>query len=209
MRAMDRRLVLALVRGGSALLVFVAIVYQAILLAGDGAFFPTRFFAFFTIISNLFGATLFLVLALRWRAERTPTQDILRGASVVYLTVTFIVVVLLLSGDDLQVAVQWVDFVVHKLFPVVVVIDWILDPPITRLTMRHGLVWLAYPLVWLGFTLIRGAIDGWYPYPFLDPANGGYGSVGVLHRGDPHRVRRARRDRDRARERAPRRRTTT
>ena len=29
------------------------------------------------------------------------------------------------------------------------------------------------------FTLVRGALDGWYPYPFLDPANGGYASVAV------------------------------
>ena len=28
-------------------------------------------------------------------------------------------------------------------------------------------------------TLVRGALDGWYPYPFLDPANGGYGQVRV------------------------------
>ena len=27
--------------------------------------------------------------------------------------------------------------------------------------------------------MIRGAIDGWYPYPFLDPAKGGYGQVAV------------------------------
>jgi hypothetical protein len=34
-----------------------------------------------------------------------------------------IVVVLLLSGADLQVAVPWVDFVLHKLLPFVVVIE--------------------------------------------------------------------------------------
>jgi len=26
---------------------------------------------------------------------------------------------------------------------------------------------------------VRGAADGWYPYPFLDPATGGYGQVVV------------------------------
>jgi hypothetical protein len=26
---------------------------------------------------------------------------------------------------------------------------------------------------------MRGAADGWYPYPFLDPANGGYGMVAI------------------------------
>lgn len=28
--------------------------------------------------------------------------------------------------------------------------------------------------------MIRGPIAGWYPYPFLDPANGGYGTVAVM-----------------------------
>lgn len=36
---------------------------------------------------------------------------------------------------------------------------------------------MIYPLAWTVLTLIRGALDGWYPYPFLDPANGGYGAV--------------------------------
>ena len=27
--------------------------------------------------------------------------------------------------------------------------------------------------------MVRGPIAGWYPYPFLDPANGGYGTVAL------------------------------
>ena len=27
--------------------------------------------------------------------------------------------------------------------------------------------------------MVRGALTGWYPYPFLDPADGGYGPVAV------------------------------
>ena len=34
---------------------------------------------------------------------------------------------------------------------------------------RH---WEEISLDGLGLTLVRGAIDGRYPYPFLDPANG-------------------------------------
>ena len=36
---------------------------------------------------------------------------------------------------------------------------------------------MIYPLAWTVLTVIRGALDGRYPYPFLDPANGGYGAV--------------------------------
>lgn len=38
---------------------------------------------------------------------------------------------------------------------------------------------MIYPLTYLFYVLIRGALIGWYPYPFLNPANvGGY--LGVL-----------------------------
>ena len=40
-------------------------------------------------------------------------------------------------------------------------------------------MWLAFPLPWTGLTLVRGSLDGWYPYPFLNPVNGGYGTVAV------------------------------
>ena len=164
----DRRLLLGVARAAIALLVFLAIVVQVNTSVGQGTFDPTKFFAFFTILSNSFGLVLFLVLAARWRSNGSVTTDLLRGASVVYLTVTFIVVVTLLSGAELQVAIPWVDFVVHKLFPVVVLIDWLIDPPLTRLTVRQALVWLAYPLIWVVLTVIRGALDGWFPYPFLN-----------------------------------------
>ena len=67
--------------------------------------------------------------------------------------------------------------VVHRLFPIVVIVDWLIDPPRTSISVRGSLVWLAFPLLWTGYTLVRGALVDWYPYPFLDPADGGYGTV--------------------------------
>jgi hypothetical protein len=118
-------------------------------------------------------------LLARGDRPRSRGLELLRGAAAVYLTVTFFVVIFLLSGVDVQLQLVWVDVVLHKIFPIVVVLDWIVDPPSTRMSFRDGLVWLAFPLAWTGFTLVRGAIDGWYPYPFLDPVNGGYATVAV------------------------------
>ena len=176
---MRRRRTLAWFRVGSAALVIVAIVFQLAWLVNEGRFDPFRFFAFFTIQSNLLGVAVFLALVARGDRPRTPVTELFRGAAVVYLTVTFVVVIAFLSGEDVQLDLQWVDFVLHKFFPVVVVLDWLIDPPTVRLTWRTALAWLAYPLVWVTFTLVRGALDGWYPYPFLDPANGGYASVAI------------------------------
>jgi hypothetical protein len=63
--------------------------------------------------------------------------------------------------------------------PLVVAVDWLLDPPRARLTYRQGLTWVLVPAVWLVYTLVKGPIVGKYPYPFLDPANGGYGTVAI------------------------------
>ena len=176
---MDKRTTLTGTRAASIVLVLSAIAVQAFVLADAGRFDATRFFAFFTIQSNLIGVAAFgWLLATRGRA-RTRGQELLRGAAAVYLTVTFVVVIVLLSDVDVQLQLVWVDVVLHKLFPIVVVLDWIVDPPIGRLSARDALLWLVYPLVWTLVTVVRGAIDGWYPYPFLDPANGGYGQVAV------------------------------
>jgi hypothetical protein len=171
--------VLTVVRLVGVLAVVAAIVAQAKVGIDAGVFDPTRFFAYFTIQSNLIGVVaLLLVLASRG-GERSRGLELLRGAAAVYLSVTFVVVIVLLSNVDVGLQLPWVDFVLHKVFPVIVVADWLLDPPHQRLDIRDTLYWLVYPLIWTVFTLVRGANDGWYPYPFLDPANGGYGSVAV------------------------------
>lgn len=36
---------------------------------------------------------------------------------------------------------------------------------------------LLFPALWFGYTLIRGAIWHWYPYPFLDVNTHGYPQV--------------------------------
>jgi hypothetical protein len=169
-----------LVRIVSILVVLAAIVVQAKTLTDAGLFDPTRFFAFFTIQSNLIGVAA-LGAAMWVKQPRARSVELLRGAAAAYLTVTFLVVIVLLSGVDVQLQLVWVDIVLHKLFPIVVVADWLLDPPHVRLALRDAAVWLVYPIVWIVLTLIRGGVDAahWYPYPFLDPANGGYAQVVV------------------------------
>lgn len=178
---MDRQRALSIVRATSIVLVIVAIVVPAFDLISKGRFDPTRFFAYFTIQSNVIGVATFAWLIAIGRGRRPPALDRLRGAAALYLTVTFFVVIFLLSGVDVQLELAWVDFVLHKLFPVVVVLDWVIDPPVTRINWRDVAIWLIYPIIWAVITVIRGALDGWYPYPFLDPDKaGGYGQVAIV-----------------------------
>jgi hypothetical protein len=157
----------------------VAMTYQFAKLNGSASFSPGNFFSFFTIQANILAATMLALTALIRRAERSRLFDALRGAATFYIAITGVVFALLLSGlqEDLDTHIAFVNFVVHYLIPVVLVVDWFLDPPRHRLGLRIALTWLAYPLAWFVYTLVRGSSTDWYPYPFVDVSRHGYGGV--------------------------------
>ena len=57
-------------------------------------------------------------------------------------------------------------------------LDWILVADRQALPWKRLWLVVVYPLVWAAVVLVRGATDGWVPYPFLDPSLG-YGSIAV------------------------------
>ncbi len=141
-----------------------------------------NFFSYFTNLSNTLAAGVLLFSA--WRGAFAPAatalDDKLRGASVVNMAVVGIVFAALLRNVDLGALLPWVNFVLHYVMPCVVVLDWLLQAPQTRLGARQLLLVLVFPMVYLAYVLVRGSSTGWYPYPFLNPANvGGYGGVAV------------------------------
>jgi hypothetical protein len=70
-----------------------------------------------------------------------------------------------------------VNTTLHYVIPAAAVIDWFLDPPQHRFGWTTAVAWLAYPLAWFAYTLGRGGATGWYPYPFVDVSQHGYGRV--------------------------------
>ena len=176
---MSRTSVVALCRAFFAGVVLVAIATQLISLAGEGTLNPVNYFSYFTIDSNLIAAGVLIAGAVRWNRPTSSGFELVRGAAVVYMSITGVVFTLLLSNTDVDTAIRWVNTVVHELMPLVLLADWLVTPPAMRLQLRQGLLWLSFPLVWIVYTIIRGALANRYPYPFLDPVNGGYGSVTV------------------------------
>jgi hypothetical protein len=160
-------------RALAALAVLVAISYQV----GKGlehvGFSATDYFSYFTELSNLFAASIFLYGAIRPATTRSSGMELLRGAAVVYMLTTGIVYAVLLSGHS--VSYPWVNTVLHRVMPVAVALDWVIDPPRVRLRLSQTILWMSFPFVYVTYTLIRGAIVNWYPYFFVDPRrHGGY-----------------------------------
>ncbi len=69
------------------------------------------------------------------------------------------------------------DVVLHDLVPVLYVAYWLIFVSKSGLRWKSVLVWLTYPLAYLSFVLLRGAISGRYPYYFIDAHALGYPRV--------------------------------
>ena len=167
-------------RVAAALLAAVAITYQLARLQGHPSVRGTgNFFSFFTIQSNVLAAAALVCATLVRRDERSLGFDAARTAATFYIAITGVVFATLLSGmqEQLDTHNPFANSVLHYVIPAAAALDWLVDPPRHRLGTRVALAWLAYPLAWFAYTLARGAAAGWYPYPFVDVSEHGYGRV--------------------------------
>jgi hypothetical protein len=134
-------------------------------------------FAYFTIQSNLIlGATCF-VLAIGVIPQVTWFR-VLRMIGVVGVALTFLVFQLVLRDlQDLTGQAAFCDFLLHTLSPILGVVGWLVFGP--RGQTSVPVVWwtAAYAAAYGLFSMIRGAIVGFYPYPFLNAHTHGYGRV--------------------------------
>lgn len=164
-----------------SLLGFAAIVTEIATVVERDRFNPINFFSFFTIESNLLVFLLLLASAIALAAGKNHKLDTIRGAVTVYILIVGIGFSFLLQGleDVALTAVPWDNIVLHYIIPWAVLIDFIIDQPRRKLVFRKSLLWLLFPIMYMVYSLARGAISGWYPYPFLNPATNGYGSIAV------------------------------
>jgi hypothetical protein len=95
------------------------------------------------------------------------------------MVITGVVYAVLLSGIDVQLNVMWINRVMHLVLPIVLALDWLLVPGTPGGRSRWA-QWLIAPLVYGVYTLIRGPIVDWYPYPFIDPREHGYAVMSAI-----------------------------
>lgn len=139
---------------------------------------PFNFFGFFTMQSNIIWLIVIAFTAIvALRGTKQPSLlPLARGCATAYMTLTGLIYNALLAGQEGGVALAWANNVVHIILPLYAVLDWILFADRPPLAWNRLWVSLIYPMVWAVVVLIRGATDGWVPYPFFDPATG-YGHV--------------------------------
>ena len=159
-----------------AAVAWFALVLQLLLMvqqAAPGASLHAviNYFSYFTILTNLLVAlgTTFPLLASHSVAGQFFLRHSTQSATAVYIAIVGITYSLLLRHLwNPQGAQKVADVLLHDVVPVLYIAFWIFLVPKITLRWSDAVRWLAYPLVYMAYTLARGFVSHWYPYYFID-----------------------------------------
>ena len=144
----------------------------------EGSFMNT--ISYFTILSN---SLIAVSLSFSTFFPKTKLGIFFSNLSVqtaiaLYIIIVFLVYNTVLRGIWKPAGWQlFLDNMLHVLIPILYILYWLFFITKEKLNWKNGLYWLLFPLVYLIYSLIRGSIVDWYPYPFLNAAKLGYGKV--------------------------------
>jgi hypothetical protein len=132
------------------------------------------YFSFFTILSNLMVAAIYLSDLVDWRWLGWWREPWVRGMMAGAIVLVMVVVHFLLFGlADINI------WLLHYVDPVLYALWWLLFQGHGRLAWRDLPKMLVYPLLYLIWAMSRGAVVNEYPYPFLAANTLGYPQVVV------------------------------
>lgn len=163
----------------TAVAVLAGLVIETVLVAGDPRLGSAlgrvaNLYTYFTIQSNLLVGIAAALVALG-RTRDAAWFRALFVAALLAISITALVWHVVLAGPPgaLSGAATLGDTLVHTISPALFAVGWLLFGP-RVFSVRAVLLSLVYPLAWLAFTLVRGAIADYYPYPFMDVTDIGY-----------------------------------
>ncbi|MBU0935094.1 MAG: Pr6Pr family membrane protein [Spirochaetes bacterium] len=123
------------------------------------------FFGYFTIQSNIMAA---LIAASLLFSRKVPSAA-LRSAVLLYILITGSVYILVLRTAWAPIGWSLAgDLLLHYATPLLYLLLWLLQRGQGGLKRSFFLYINVYPILYLMFTLIKGAILHKYPYPFIN-----------------------------------------
>lgn len=139
------------------------------------------YFGFFTILGNI-------LVALAFTAPLFPNappssffiRPAVRTAIGVYILVIAVIFYFLLRKLYRPTGLGWfVNILLHYINPPLYLLDWLVFTPKQNLRFGQIPLYLIFPLTYAVYTLLHGAVSGYYPYPFLNAASFGYARVSI------------------------------
>ncbi|WP_048647901.1 Pr6Pr family membrane protein [Nitratireductor soli] len=141
-------------------------------LAGSVVFY----FSYFTILTNIL-VVLAHAAALFGKPAFFARPGVRAGIAVAIAAVALIYWALLSAIWEPQGLFLLCDVLLHYVTPAIFVLWWLTAGADGSLSWRHIPLWLAYPVAYAVYVLLRAPIAGEVPYPFLDASVIGWPSV--------------------------------
>lgn len=139
-----------------------------------------QLFSYYTILSNLLMViclTVILIVPTSAWGRFFLRETVLTSVALYITIVALIYNVILRSLWHMEGLFKLANELLHVVDPLLFIIYWFAFVPKARLKYRDVLPWLWFPFLYFIYVLIRGAISGDYPYPFLNAAKSGYAQV--------------------------------
>ncbi len=139
-----------------------------------------KFFSYMTILTNILVVLSYLIPLIGRNSMLSlffSNPTVLSGILVYIAMVGIAYNFLLAHLWDPQGTGLLADILLHYVVPCVYFIYWILFVEKKLQKFINSAKWLIYPLIYIIFVLILGAISDYYPYPFLNITELGYASV--------------------------------
>jgi len=170
--------VTAALLGWLALALQLLLSIQLAIANGQGALAGVwTYVGYFTILTNVLAA-LALTAATRGphgAASRFFTRPDVHTA--IAMSIAIVAAIYNLMLRQLWQPHGWqivADNTLHLVMPALFLLHWWLAVPKATLRWPQAVVWQSYPATYFAYVLIRGAVNHWYPYPFLDVGTLGY-----------------------------------
>jgi hypothetical protein len=142
-----------------------------------------NFLSSFTVLSNGAVAVALTVAAVGtfgWRSLGFFTRPTVQTGIAVSITATGVVFLTVLRSTHETEGWPFVaDALLHYVMPLFYIGFWSLFVTKGTLWLRDLVGFLGFPVLYLAYSLVRGPLLHWYPYPFLDVAGRGIGEVAI------------------------------
>ena len=151
-------------------MIALALCFQAWADLSYGTFTWGQLPGYFTPLANVAGIIALAAAGVAGPAERRWIA-LLRVNAATYLVIVGAVYWALLAQYT-HPYFPWANAVLHGGAGAILVADWLLAKPRVHLPLSSLWSVLALPALWVSYLFVRAFLDGWVPYPFLDPARG-------------------------------------
>jgi hypothetical protein len=118
----------------------------------------------FTIFANLAIAVAMTLAATGRRLSPTMAG----GLTLTILLVAIVYAALLAGLHPLSETAHAGSVILHKIVPAAMLLYWLFLIEHRRLGWSAPWLWLLFPTTYLAYALVRGSLEGHYPYPFID-----------------------------------------